>query len=395
MDVDDTNTLRGINGGTNSSSNNNDTNNVDINSLSDSEAIKPEEITDAMCIINVPLIYVDANLDNPQDQVIPNLRAIDYKMFTELMTMAIDIPKLSNDDSVELTHKLIRHLMSNVSNVDDIKSVLEFLEFTSDMSKKFDLDDDYIDVTSECISFDLIRKYIVDKNGILISADPMAYKKYEFYSQLPTAEDVLLVRNLNHDTDFNRMQFALCSFEKTLTFQPGYIYDKTVKLTNLALWYLILYSMSRRIDTLCSVDLRSNMIAYMIDIVIRTRVIQAWQRSTSGRKLLTDMIKNYDNKNHIVSLCKLATPRERAQYMLKILADMQSSAEVRNDASMKNIPIEAIVSNLNYDWYEEALETTAQIIHNRKYYVFTSDFVVQITSKVPDIMSQFAFNASK
>lgn len=369
-------------------------NNVDISSLSDSEAIKPEEITDAMCIINVPLIYVDTDLNDPHDQVIPNLRAIDYKMFTELMTMAMDIPKLSNDESVELTHKLIRHLMSNVSNVDDIKSVLEFLEFTSDMSKKFDLDDDYIDVTSECITFDLIRKYSVDHNGILVSAEPHPYKTCEFYSQLPNSNDILLVRNLNQDTDFNRMQFALCSFEKTLTFQPGYIYDKTVKLTNLALWYLILYSMSRRIDTLCSVDLRSNMIAYMIDIVIRTRVIQAWQRSISGRKLLTDMIKNYDNKNHIVSLCKLATPRERAQYMLKILADMQSSSEVREDASMKNIPIEAIVSNLNYDWYEEALETTVQIIHNRKYYVFTSDFVVQITSKVPEIMSQFSFVAS-
>lgn len=366
---------------------------VETNSLNDAETIRLDQIVEPMCIINVPFIYVDIDLAEPQDKVIPNLRAIDYKTFTELMTLALDIPKLTNDASVELTHKLIKLLMSNVSNIDDIKSVVEFLEFTSDMSKKFDLDDDYIDVTSECISFDLIRKYTTDKYGILKSSEPTLYNNCSFYSQFQNPADILRARELNNDSDFNRMQFALNAFEKALTFTPGYVLDKTVKLTNLALFYLILYSVSRPIDTLCSVDLRSNMIAYMIDVIVRTRVIQGWQRSHSGRKLLTDLIKNYNNKNHIVALCKLMTPRERAQYMLKILAEMQSSSEVREDAKLKNISIDSIVSNLNYNWYEEILATTVQNINGRQYYVFSSDFVIQITSKVPEIMSQFHLKA--
>lgn len=373
---------------------NNLTQSVESNSLSDVDAISLQDIPENMCVINVPFIYIDADLENPNDRVIPNLRAIDYKIFTELMELAITIPQLKNDESADLTHKLINRLISNISHISEIKPVIDFLEYTTDMSRKFDLDDDYFDITCESISFDMIRKYITDDYGILKSIEPTTYKQAAFYSQITDANDVLMARQQNNDTDFNRMQLTLTLFEKSLTFQPGYMYDKSVKLTNLALFYMVLYTISRPIDKLCSANLRSNMIAYILDVIVRTRIIQGWQRVNSSNKLLADLIKNYDSNNYIVGLCRLRTPKERANYMIKTMNDMQSSPELRDDPNLKNISLDTIIQSLNYEWYEQALQTTLQTIDGKSYYVFTSDFVLQITSKLPNLLSHFNGNTN-
>lgn len=211
---------------------------VETNSILDSEPVYPSESYKYGVVISVPLIYINKNETIGIDQVISNLRVVNENVLLELTNKATTIANANKDQQIEITEYFINRLMQQTSNQPDVNAIMEFLQFVAKLAKDLDIDDEYYDITTQSVSFDVIRYYVADsENGILKSAEPTPFKQYHLYSQLPqTYHDY--VRQATNDTPFNRIQYKLANFEKSLTFTPGFVYSHAVKVIDLALFYL-------------------------------------------------------------------------------------------------------------------------------------------------------------
>lgn len=343
------------------------------NSLLDTETVQPNEVHNHGVVISVPLLYISTDEIPGNDKIISNLRVIKYDLLSELLSKAVDIGKATNEESMELCETFVKYMMNGKSEAEmdpNMKAITDFLTFTGKIAKEMDVDDEYIDVTTEGISFDVIRNYICHpETGILMSAEPTMINGIQLYSQLSNDNDILMVRQQTNDTDFMRMQYYLSQFEKILAFKPGYVYNKTMKLANLTLFYLCIIDASKPIDKMCSVDLKANMIGFMIDLIVRSRVIQAWQRDESSRKLLNDMNKNHDSDNPIIQICKMSKASQRAQYVLNLLG--------------KQRELQEITQSFTYEMYEKLLKDFEHTVDGHTYYCFNSQFITAIATNFP------------
>lgn len=348
--------------------------NPDTNSILDSDPILPNDLALGDVVINVPYLCINADEVNGRDEAImPNLRAINYDKLFDLMNVAVKIPDATNEQQIDLYHQFINIIIqTSAQSVDDISHIMNFLKFAAQLGKDIDVNDNYSDINTNGISFDIIRKYVTDQTtGILLSANPIVHDStIQLYSQLSNEQNVLNIRKLYNDTDFNRIQYYLTCFEKTLMFRPGFVYSRTVKVTNLALFYLCLLNHSRPIDKLCSNDLKANFLGYIIDAILRSRVIQAWQKEASSKKLLSDLVKNYDKNNHILNLCQLNSAKMRAQYFLNQLSKKPELSEY--------------INHINYKSYETLIDKFKQVIDGKEYYMLGSQFITDAAT-MPDI----------
>lgn len=346
------------------------------NSLLDNEAVTSSEASSNGVIINVSTLYIACDEQKGVDQVANNLRVIDLKILLELVTMVRQV--LDNSvDQCEFSTLLMNRLVSMHSR--DINNLLDFMNKITAMSRNLDLDDGFYDLTSTNVSFDRIRNYIVDADtGVLKSAEPTTYDNtYQLYSQLmhiaPTVHNgetpetmQQKIREATNDTDFNRMQYYLMCVEKFLLFREGYVCENTAKLGNLALFHLCLLSESKPILNYSSNDLRGNILGYMIDMVVRSRLVQMWQRYPATSRLLNDMSRNYDSNNHLVRLCQMRASRDRAQYILNSLK------------SIKDGNANSLSDNLNYDMYFETLQKFKINVEGIDYYYLGSEFITKL-----------------
>lgn len=344
-------------------------------SLLDNPPIQPEDVSKHGVIINVPTFYISCDEQNGYDQSIMNLRVIDSKVLLDLVNMVRQI--LENSvDQCEFSTKLMNRLVNMHSQ--DINNLLDFMNKITTMSRSLDLDDNFYDLTSTNISFDRIRNYVVDpETGVLQTAEPTTYMdKYQLYSQLyntGTHDEIydpenmqLEIRKATNDSDFNRMQYYLLCVEKFLLFREGYVCESTAKLGNLALFHLCLISESRPIMAYSSNDLRGNILSYMIDMVVRSRVIQMWQRYPTTARLLNDMVRNYDGNNHLVKLCQMKSARDRAQYILNSLKNIKDNTT------------NGITDTLNYDAYFTTLQQFQLVVDGKNYYSLGNEFITKL-----------------
>ncbi|ATZ81562.1 GrBNV_gp36-like protein [Drosophila innubila nudivirus] len=350
---------------------------MNYDSLLDTDSVPTHEVNKHGVVISVPTLYINANEESGIDRIVSNLRVINYDKLVELMPIAIDINTVSKCMVAEKCNYLVNYLIKRL-DTEDSASFMEFIKFSSRISKDLDIDDDYYDVTTNGLSFDIIRKYINDPyTGVLKMAEPIEYMGYQFYSQIPEDENynntILNIRQATNDTDFNRIQYHLTHFERTLTFTPGYVYNSTLKLKCLALFYVALYTESKPIEEHCSNDLKGNLLAYILDCVVRSRVIQAWQRDSASQKLTNDIIKNYDTRIHIIKLCQLKTSKERAQHFINLMR--------------QNPELQKFTSHLNFESYMECLRRTSLNIEGDTYYLLGSEFISSIAVNLPDLAS--------
>lgn len=356
------------------------TNNVDGNDIQNSEKLtqdlcdtNPIEACDAHkygVIINVPYIYINADENENVDKIIPNLRVINYERLVELIKLGINIFSGDKSEQQSICDQLVACL--SLEEDDTYTQFIELLKAGSKTAGYIDVDEDYVDVGSIGVSFDLIRNYVVDPvTGVLQSAEPITINGIQLYSQLAGNEnDILAIRKATNDTDFNRIQYYLSHFQKQLTFQKNYVVNQTVKAVNLGFFFMGLYAQSRPILGYSSNDLKSNILSYIIDLVVRSRVMQAWQRDLNTKILLSDLVKNYDNRIHIIKLCQLYTPRERAMYFLNL---------VKNKGEISKI------LQLNfYDKYISLMNLFKMNIEGKEYYSFGSEFLVELGKILPD-----------
>lgn len=351
----------------------------------DSEPIAQCDIGKYGVVINIPTLYVAASengvSDEHVDQSTENLRVIPLDRLDTLMRLSLEISHATYDRLIELWEVLVEQLIryngaATTKDLNNEDEILRFLSWASRAGRSMDVGDDYVDTTNNVtISFDIIRHYVADeKTGMLKMAIVENWHDgqgniYSLYSQLSaTADDTIeRVRKEKNDTDLMRYHYCLQTYEKILRFERGYVFDRTIRLANLALLYLCLIAASRPIEFLSSNDLKSSYLGYMIDVVVRSRVIGAWQREPAGRIMINDLVHNYDDTVIMVQLCRLTTSRDRVKFMLNRLNDVK---QARN-----------AVQALSYESYEELLEQKAKrVINGIAYYVFDAAFLIAIAS---------------
>lgn len=340
------------------------------NNLTDTVEVSPADARNHGVVINVPLIYINSNEEESIDRVTPNLRVIKYDTLVDLMKIAMKIQTADVNGQIAICDELATKLAQ--SQEEEYKQFIEFLKWGSEMAKSMDINELYIDVDNVGVTFDVIRNYVCNpETGILVSAIPIGIDGIQLYSQLQNNEATIQsIREQTNDTDFNRIQYYLAHFEKQLTFTPGYVLNLTTKIINLAFFFMCIYSDSIPISGYCSNDLKGNILSYIVDVVVRSRVMQAWQRDDSTKTLLNDLIKNYDNRNHIIRLIQTPTSRERAQYFLNLVKTKRELAKILDPKF--------------YDRYIDTLEKFKLNIDTKNYYLLGAAFITELGKILPD-----------
>lgn len=337
--------------------------NDDSASLKDNEPLKWSEVPSYGVVIELPQFFVHVDEYEGTDVVVQNKRAIPFDRLVELIKAADDI--LSATDQTGMGTMLIKRLRDLV--IDDISRILLMLGNIDQTNKSLELDDQFVDVTSKCLSFDVVRKYINDPiTGVLIDAEAQSYDGIELFSQLDENDPKIAeIRTVYNDNDYNRAQLYIKHIVRLMLFEPGYICETSSKLTNLALLMLCLVIESRPIEAASSNDLRGNILGFMFDVVARSRLIQHWQRNENTRRLLEDMIRNYNSQNYLVKLCQLPSAAERAQYFINIL---------KKQDRLK------IVSTLDFSEYANHLHRFKHTIEGQEYYLFGLAFITSLST---------------
>lgn len=357
----------------------------EYNDILDRECVRQCDVSSRGVVISVPTVYVASSENGVSaqhpDRTTDNLRVLPIERLDELMRLGIEIPVASHDRLVELWNELVSRLIAynrecagENGDSSNEREIIKFLDFASRVSRDMNVADEHVDSTANtAITFDVIREYTMNEHTtLLIDAtakpwvDSTSGESYAFYSLLPT-ELWERVRRERNDTDLMRYHYCLQRFERTLRFEPGHIYDRTVRLANLTLFYLCLVSASWPIEYLSSNDLKAGLLGYMIDIVVRSRVIGAWQRDPAGCAMLSDLTRNYEDTQIMVQLCRLTSSRERAKFMLGKFASVERVREA--------------VRSISYDSYAELLESkAAREIDGVRYYAFDSAFLAATAS---------------
>lgn len=317
-------------------------------------------------IIPVPMICVNCN-DLQEDQVIKNYRVIRYDVLEELMNKGKQIETAGYIEQLEISERFVKDMIALNKQSKETENMLNCITIFGNLGRSIDVDDTFIDASTEGISFDPIRVYENDKTGLLVGHAHTTWHGVSFYSQLGDDEQLKArLRQEMNETDLNQMYFMLECFERSLLFHKERVCNHTIKVTNLCLFYLSLIDNSQPIENLCDTDIKCNIMGYLIDVIVRSRVITKWRQNPCSKNLLLDLVRNYDGQNHMVAMCKLETPRERAEYILKMLSESPETQKV--------------VANLSYSEYEKVLEYSAHIINGSRYYVFKSQFIHAIVA---------------
>lgn len=278
--------------------------------------------------ITIPWFYVNCD-EFSEHRLLENLYFIDYQKLREILALSADIETGDNDKQIDICPKLVKLLKSkedmfSVDGTDDvngvvyrqIKAILSTLQEFGSFQSQLDVDDVFVDISHETVSFNTIRYYENDpKTGLLINTVERETNGHSFYSQVFSDEEKMHIREMNRETDLNQMYFILQKFKESLLFKPNRVCNYTSKLINICILYLVLesHSIPVRGNYLMYVD--TNIISFMIDCIARSRVLGHWKHNPCTRQLIADIVTNYHKNNMLVAVCKLDTARDRAQFL--------------------------------------------------------------------------------
>lgn len=359
-----------------------------LRDLLDADPVPQDRVNEYGVVINLPTIIVNADEhDGLPDEARQNLRVIPYERLAELMRVGMEITDADTDRQMRIFEDLFASLVNTYDKENDasqhgngenpLESVLGLLGVVTSIANDIDIDDTHADLTSCCLSFDMIRRYVNHPTTrLLVSAELEPYDRYVSYSQIDDEQLRNAIRRERNDTDINRFHYALGYFENTLRFVPDFLCDRTVKLVNLALLHVWLASASRPIAGLSSNTVKANILAYAFDVIVRSRLLQAWRNNPTTRALLSDIARNYNANQIMVQLCRLPDAKSRAKLLLREVSRQE--------------PTRLFAEVLSYEMYERLLETTRETIGGRSYYLLDHRFVFDImTSQNFDAIRQY------
>lgn len=345
--------------------------NVDIHeSISEEITIKEFNGLKNHVIIPLPTIYLDITTPVSADKTIINYRVISVPKFKEVLDYMRQNERLNGGDFVPFTKKLIQYIGKSFNEETDknnqiMQPLLSSISLIAEIVDEVALEELFVDIDTESINFDSIRKYSNDpSHHILNDFEQSTYNGCVLYSQLDKASQ-LDCRRLNNDTNLNRNYYELWRYTDTLTFQEGRIYDNSPRYLNLFLLFLYLAKVSRPLKNKSTNDLSDHYSALILDAAIRTRIIGAWRYCKLSKLLLQDMVTNYTN-SVMVDICKKTSAQERFDYIVKCI----TASGAYN------------LSYLKYSTYLSTLNEFAITINDKTYYKLNSIFLLKVCSMI-------------
>jgi hypothetical protein len=171
-------------------------------------------------------------------------------------------------EQLNISEKLINEILINDNNVMELMNILKNM---NEFASQIDVMEDVTNPTRSSISFDVIRIYNNDPTtGLLTDVIEDVNLEYKLYSQVVEESTVLEIRRLCNDSDFNRMQYILRMFEKSVTLHKDRMFNNAVQISNLLLLYMLIALISESIETHSANDLIYHYMSMIIDITIRS-----------------------------------------------------------------------------------------------------------------------------
>lgn len=351
---------------------------MDSRTLLDQKFIEPSElINNKYVVINLPKIYVAADYMHDGDDSIKNLRAIEYEKllyfvnkYSNILSADVGTCQYFIREIFEDLEKIQPHINdpNDKENRTFIFQILQIISDSYNTSYKFEQNFMSIDACKH-LTFDVIRKYTIDpETNLLETVEERQWfckrtnKYVSFYSQL-TDDEVSQVRREFNDTELNRIHYVLMTYENILLFRPNYILDYMIRYLTVSAFMICLCSHSININGFSLNDLIPHYLCYMLDIIIRTRLVTAWQKDPHCRALLKDMAYNYE-KNYLSNSVLIEDPIERAKVVLSELK--------RYYNEMPDPPIQSMLENLDLNDYITLLNNCSININDKIYYEFNT-----------------------
>lgn len=346
--------------------------------LLDQKFIHPRDLqNNEYVVFNLPKIYVSASSDH-EDNSYQNIRAIKYDKLIYFMTKYQNIISMP----IEECQTLIREVFNDLENSKPFESsdndsrtfIFQILQLISDLyNKGLKFEQNFIPTNmSTHVSFNVIREYVLNERNMLVSAVEKPWfsmrlqQNATFYSQL-TDEEIVQARIANNDTELNRVQYMLKIYENVLMFKPNFVLDYMIRYLTIIAFKICLCTQSINVEGMSDNDLVPHYLCLMLDIIIRTRVITAWQRDPQCAAMLTDMACNYESNfmSNGVLLEKNDIDRVR-----KILSSIREH--------YPDPVIQDMIRNININDYVAVLKDSIGLIDNVPYYIFNTQIFERI-----------------
>lgn len=365
---------------------------LDLNDIGDNPEIDFNDIAglkEPHILISLPRIYVSAD-KNGIDEGTQNFRSIPESIIPSLWVMCSNIEFSNVDEQTAICKELIKQLTATCKENKNIESIMPYISKIQEIvesAKTFDVDDLYINTNCSSVTFDPIRIFENDEiTGLLKNMVPIqVMNNISFYSELLDPSHEMLIRAQCNDTDINRFYYILLEFEKTILFHPTRILNSTSKMINIILFFILLCSHSRPVSDRCANDLIVNLFVYILDLIVRSRLITAWHRYEETRTLLRDFCKNYSKDNLSVMINQYDDEETRANIVLSKIVNLYVS---RGGDPNK-------CSFVKFAEYKQILNEHILIIDNKNYFDFGVNFLTKLLSSNMFTMLNEILNDSK
>lgn len=351
--------------------------------LLDQTFIHPRDLqNNDYVVFNLPKIYVSASPDH-EDNSYQNIRAMKYDKLIHFMTKYQNIISMP----IEECQVLIREVFNDLENAksseassasatdnDNRNFIFQILQLISDLyNKGLKFEQNFIPTNMDThVSFNVIREYSLNERNMLVNVIEKPWfstrlqQNVAFYSQL-TDDEIIQARTSNNDTELNRVLYMLKIYENVLLFRPSFVLDYMIRYLTIIAFKICLCTQSINVEGMSDNDLVPHYLCLMLDIIIRTRVITAWQRDPQCSSMLADMACNYETNfmSNGVLLEKNDIDRVR-----KILSSLREH--------YVDPVIQDMLQNININDYVSVLKDSIGIVEGVPYYIFNTQIFERI-----------------
>lgn len=210
-------------------------------------------------------------------------------------------------DQITLLEEMSKIILDSDPRIESLG--LNYIPSITDAIESIGVKEDHTPLTTNGISFDVIRKYEYDSKNILVSATPTPYENYIFYSQIQNPDLVNYIRLQYNDTDYFRFQYALSQLHETLCFTPERSYFKLINIINLYIFHILLASLSNPVEHYSANNLYQHYLSNIFDTTIRSICILVHIKSKGTPSEKKKTINQHDSGNGNIfgsySDCKL------------------------------------------------------------------------------------------
>lgn len=266
--------------------------NQNIEKIDDSEPLEVQEAAArGYVLFYLPNLYNNVDIDKP-NMYTNAIRACDYNKLANILMYVGKIEMGTHHEQIDTLKNLSDEIAKTDPSMEN--GALPYVKNITKSIEALGIVEDHSPITTNAISFDVIREYTFNELNLLVEAKPVTYGLYSFYSQIADPNLITEIRSKLNDTDYARIQYTLSQLRDTLLFKPDRAYFRLLNIINIYMLHLMLVSISHPVKNQSEQNLHHHYVANILDTTIRSRQCDAWYRASPHvRHLMVDIKVNY------------------------------------------------------------------------------------------------------